>query len=66
MGRYQKYSEGRTKGFLEKLNIKGEGKGELKIDSQDYGMSNYIDTDIEHTEVKTVQGRNEEFSLLTY
>lgn len=51
---------------MEKLNIKGEGKGELKIDSQDYGVSNYIDTDIEHTEVKMVRGINQEFSLLIY
>lgn len=40
---------------MEKLNIKGEGKGELKTDSQDYGKSNYIDTDIEYTEVKMVR-----------
>lgn len=66
MGRYQKYSRGRTEGFMEKLNIKGEGKGELKTDSQDYGESNYIDTDIEYTEVKMVRGRYQEFFVLTY
>lgn len=51
---------------MEKLNIKGEGKGELKTDSQDYGESNYIDTDIEYTEVKMVRGRYQEFFVLTY
>ena len=52
---------------MEKLNIKGEGEGELKIDSQDYGVSNYIDTDIvEYTEVNMVRGRNQEFFVLTY
>ena len=67
MGRYQKYSGGRTKGFMEKLNINGEGKGELKIVSQDYGVSNDIDTDIvEYTEVEMVRGRNQEFFVLTY
>lgn len=54
------------KDLWKKLNIKGEGKGELKTDSQDYGESNYIDTDIEYTEVKMVRGRYQEFFVLTY
>lgn len=49
------------------MNINGEGKGELKIVSQDYGVSKDIDTDIvEYTEVEMVRGRNQEFFVLTY